>query len=565
MGNVVVSCKEHKTGGKYPNGIAHMRVPGKDDGNDTTTGSLIITVRSIDGLTMGQEPFCKVRLVAKHRHHGGYDVACHTQAQVQADHDHSLDSPFEEEKPSLGNLVFENPANEELTEDNPMAFELENSYTAEVMGSCCTAKEENPDNFVPGPGKVQWNEQFEFHVNEHTKEFSFEVVDVTTLKKETVLGRIQEDIAVLKLYREKTLVDLPLTKTGAPGEISTMFLTVEICFSTVSTVPLFHFLGEFGHDNARFKDPDSCGVESWVHIMDHSWHHRWMYLCTSERSGPCLRMYKNVESEKKLEELGVAEKLRDTIVSLAPHQIMHIRHEFDHKKTHKHRRGVSHFLHTHSAKVAAQQLKNCEFQFQTVDEVEYAKSDHLASADNFGGVVHVHLDGADGLPQMDLNGLTDAYVIAELEEPHEEGGHRQQKGAMHKSRTHQNTLAPVWNECWAFRLHHDSDHIRFTVYDHDPVGPDDVIGEIIVTVDDIKRTWENIQQPASAGSDQKEENDSPQLSPRLGKMETYTIQPVSTSSADGENLGSLRMQFEYIAPRDAESRLLTLAREVRPA
>merc|ERR1711871_1257984 len=77
---VPVALSQCKSGGKFRNGVAHLRVPGHVDEMDDTTGTLTVQIRSLRGFAPDQTPYVKCTLCAKHKHHGGFDVVYQTKS-----------------------------------------------------------------------------------------------------------------------------------------------------------------------------------------------------------------------------------------------------------------------------------------------------------------------------------------------------------------------------------------------------------------------------------------------------------------------------------------------------
>ena len=57
--------------------------------------------------------------------------------------------------------------------------------------------------------------------------------------------------------------------------------------------------------------------------------------------------------------------------------------------------------------------------------------------------------------------------------------------ASHKSATVENTLKPTFDEAWTFKIHKSTTHVQFMIVDNDPIGSDDPIGEIRLSMEEV--------------------------------------------------------------------------------
>ena len=90
------------------------------------------------------------------------------------------------------------------------------------------------------------------------------------------------------------------------------------------------------------------------------------------------------------------------------------------------------------------------------------------------GTLHINIQSAIGLPNMDTDGLTDGFVKMSL---------LPNKAKRKKSRVVSNDLAPVWNEKFTF-MNVTLDELatqrvlELTVWDHDTLSSNDFIGAL---------------------------------------------------------------------------------------
>ena len=82
-------------------------------------------------------------------------------------------------------------------------------------------------------------------------------------------------------------------------------------------------------------------------------------------------------------------------------------------------------------------------------------------------IIHVRAIEADNIPKMDTFGKADPYVVFRL------GLNVEKK---YKTRYIEKTFNPKWNETFQIPLRFSRDNFQITMYDHDKVGNDDVIG-----------------------------------------------------------------------------------------
>jgi hypothetical protein len=495
-----VRITESKSGGKYANGVAHIKLPDEEDLKDDSSGTLTVAVVSCTLDNMYSEPtirpYCRVTSVAKHRHHGGSDSAKFTRS-VAASGDNAT-SP---------QVLASSPGSPR-------------SVSAKMLaGLTCE------------PGSYFWAESFRWHVNEHSKEFLFQVFDSAEMTHTALLGSATISIGDLKRHQkgEKelclTIRQRQLVKEDRRGRVTKEIneevgsLTVHVNFSCRTYVPEFDFLKDFGADNAHFKERNSCGIEGWLYVKrdrEHClpWQKRWFCVC--QHPEPCLKTYSDVGSEVQLEQLGRTNTLHKRSRVFAPHELINISNgltETEPKtRIGKVYRSCSQAHQHHRVQRLAQaQLAECQFQFQTVDEVEYVRNEDTTYHNDFAGVVHIHIIKAEEIPSMDNSGLTDAYVTCALEEDcmdQDSKFTRQlQDGASHTTNIVKKTLAPEWNEAFAFRLHTRTQSVRFTIGDHDPIGHDDVIADIHIPIQEIidveggrmGQRWFDLQPAASSG------------------------------------------------------------------
>ena len=269
-----------------------------------------------------------------------------------------------------------------------------------------------------------------------------------------------------------------------------------------------------------------------------SFQKRWMWVVQHPK--PCLRIYENIQSESEMELVGKSHNLMKLVTEFSPHEIVNTRNGLDIVAKHKKKRKKS------LRRREEQELKNCEFQFQTMDEVEHVKGENDAE---FVGLVHIHIIEAKNIPKMDSNGLTDAYCTCTLEtstanateETPEDAPkpkhhffrrapHEAEK-LSHRTQVFENSLSPTWEEAFAYRITTTEGTLRFLLADHDPMSSDDVFGEVMVPVEgivngDISSMVADIQ-PVEGGPDLE----------------------------DGETLGQIYLQFDY-ATQDKSERAL---------
>ena len=258
-----------------------------------------------------------------------------------------------------------------------------------------------------------------------------------------------------------------------------------------------------------------------------------------------------------MEHNGKSHQLLELRREFLPHQITAIANGFDHSGEHKirkhlHKKDKPKKHHMHGQNQAAAILENCEFQFETVDELEDGKNEDI-SEENDAGLFHVHLIEAEGLPQMDMRGLTDAYVHAHLishSKHHSKRIHLLHHTARHKSITVEDDLNPTFDEAWTFQLHKDTTHVHFKIIDADPIGKDDPIGEVVISMED----YQNRDDPAAEWD------------------EWFDIQPVKKGpklvagrALKEHPLGRIRFCFEWCSPLDATEKLVEWSRKDQEA
>ena len=209
---------------------------------------------------------------------------------------------------------------------------------------------------------------------------------------------------------------------------------------------------------------------------------------------PCLRIYENIQSESEMELVGKSHNLMKLVTQFSPHEIVNTRNGFDTEAKQKKKRKKS------LRRQKQQGLTNCEFQFETTDEVEHIKGDNEAES---VGLVHIHIIGAKNIPKMDSNGLTDAYCTCTLETPTANATEENSEDApkhkhhffrrapheaeklSHRTQVFENSLSPIWEEAFAYRITTTEGTLRFSLIDHDPMQSDEVFGEVMVPVESI--------------------------------------------------------------------------------
>ena len=537
---IPVLVRNFKDGGKFANGMAHLKVPGLEPQNNPDTGTMTIQVRALKGFLPEEEPYVKVTLVAKHKHHGGHDVAYQTRSvtieEAEMEAEGGMMSPR-----SPGNRV--GAASPRNGADSPSLNVGKAEWDYEK-------------------GSVFYGDTFRFHINEHTAQFRFEVFDIGPMTHTSLIGVSSKTVGVLKDCIAPTTFTMQLHRKHEDGTTYVGgVLEVEVCFSLHTYVPDFHFLGDFIADNSAHKERDSSGIEGWLHkkAPDHmsTWDRTWVYIAMHPE--PCLRVFEGTPSEHHLEGHGKSNQLLELTREFSPHQITGIQNGFDHHRTdEKERKHVSRkhkhkAYHRHGNNAAQEQLEHCEFQFEIVDELEDGKGEDTSEEDH-AGLLHIHLIEAEGLPQMDLRGLTDAYVHAHLlnEKTKKKHFHMMKKHAAHKSAVVENTLEPKWDEAWTFKLHKATTHVHFQIADSDPIGRDDPIGEVVISIaDDIKS--EERREAHDQGTD---------------KWDVwFDIQPVKKGpklklgqeAAGG--LGRIHLCFKWCSPLDASDKIVSWSAE----
>lgn len=78
-----------------------------------------------------------------------------------------------------------------------------------------------------------------------------------------------------------------------------------------------------------------------------------------------------------------------------------------------------------------------------------------------GSILTVHVVEARDLKPMDMEGVSDPYVILEIEDQRIETNYKK------------STLAPVWNESFTFDIMHGKEPLRISVMDKDTFGNDE--------------------------------------------------------------------------------------------
>ena len=514
---VPVEVQQFKVGGKFKNGVAHLRVPGEKDETDDTTGTLSIQIRSLKGFLPEEQPYIKCTLCAKHKHHGGFDVGYHTASLSLKNADEGGDSS--PRSPGVGSSTPNGGRDSPSMSVGQRKWDHEN-------------------------GSLFYGDIFRYHINEHTMQFSFEAMDIVQLTHTASIGIAHQSISALKDCREPTMLQLSLNRILDDGTVHTgAKLEVEVCFSTHTYVPKFDFLSEFNADNSRHKERDSSGIEGWVYKKspDHlsQWERTWLYIARAPE--PCLRLFESTTSEHQMEQNGRSHQLLELKREFQAHQISAITNGFDHTKESKQRKHEipACFDKDSNTKLRRRNhalLANCEFQFETVDELEDGRGEDGAE-ENHGGLLHVHMVEATGLPQMDYHGATDAYVYAHLLADSKSGSRRRMhllhRTARHTSNVVENTMEPKFDEAWTFKLHANTSGVHFKILDADPVGRDDPIGQVEISVDTL--TQSNAEWDA-----------------------WFDIQPIKNGPkvAAGAGLGRIRFKFEWCSPLDALEKLV---------
>eukprot|EP01043_Picozoa_sp_COSAG02_P021110 COSAG02_NODE_1062_length_14852_cov_93.088660_2_plen_3370_part_00 len=515
---VPVEVAQFKLGGKFKNGVAHLRVPGHADENDNTTGTLSIQIRSLKGFLPEDEPYIKCTLCAKHKHHGGHDISYQTRAL-------SLTTMTE-----VG----------DWTPRSPMTF----GARSPARGGDSPSMSVGQKKWDHEQGSVFYGDTFRYHINEHTLQFAFQAMDMKEMTHTASIGIAHKPISALKDCREPTMMQLDLNRILDDGSVFTgAQLEVEVCFSTKTYVPKFDFLSEFNADNSRHKEADSSGIEGWIFKkspdqLSH-WERTWVYVALAPE--PALRLFESTTSEHSMEHHGRTHQLLELRREFFPHQITGITNGFDSKsKLSKTRNKLpncfdckeansTHHSHSHNL------IQNCEFQFETVDELEDGRGEDN-SEENDGGLLHVHLVEASGLPQMDARSLTDAYIHAHLisdSKRHKKGIHLLHHTARHTSEVCENTLDPQFDEAWIFKLHKDTTGVHIKVIDNDPIGRDDPIGQIDLSIEEL----------VAKGAEEWDV--------------WLDIQPIKHGpKVPDDSLGRVRFKFEWCSPLDATQKLV---------
>lgn len=508
-----VVLSQHKGGGAFANGVAHLKVPGEDPAADPLVGTLTVQIRQLKGFSALEEPYIKCTMGAKHKHHGGHDIVYQTRALSLSSGEEGTSSP---RTPVYG------IASPRHGEDSPSLRIGTTPWDAQN-------------------GAVFFGDIFKFHINEHTETFYFEAMDIKAMSHESMIGKAGINIKKLRDCLSPQVIELELQRKEDDGGTKTgAFLEVEFCYSHHTYVPDFHFLGDFSADNSAHKEKDSSGLEGWVHKKgpEHmsSWERTWIYIAMHPE--PCLRMFISTNSEHELEKVGKEHQIMHVTQEFRPHEIVTImnglRTAKKPKKRKHHKSTPSH--HAHKVRAAQQALADCEFSFEAADELDEEKNEDL-SEENDKGLLHIHLMKGEGLPSMDAGSLTDAYVSCALSNDNDKHGkfHFKTKHATHKSHVVQDSLDPTFDEAWTFRLHTHTHEITFLVLDGDPIGADDPIGEVKLSIPDI------IARGAGAWE------------------EWHDLQAVK--KGPGGALGKIKIKFEWCSPLDATETMVEWAKD----
>lgn len=87
-----------------------------------------------------------------------------------------------------------------------------------------------------------------------------------------------------------------------------------------------------------------------------------------------------------------------------------------------------------------------------------------------GSILTVHVVEARDLKPMDMDGVSDPFVILRIENQQIETNYKK------------STLAPVWNESFTFDIVHGREPLQVTVMDKDTFGKDDFEGQTEVNL-----------------------------------------------------------------------------------
>eukprot|EP01047_Picozoa_sp_COSAG01_P016496 COSAG01_NODE_847_length_13139_cov_35.539647_2_plen_1792_part_00 len=509
-----VDVAEYKARGKFASGISMIKIP--EDNAIEDCGTIRISVISCiideNNRDDDMQPYCKVTSVAKHKHHGGADVVKYTR---------HVNLFSEGDDPSTPVLLASSPTSPTSSGSSPRARSAADDFTWKV-------------------GSAYFGETFRWHMNEHSKEFKFELLDLKELTHTAVIGSAVLPLEQIKKYRVEETIHLKLTHSFKGGEGVVGTLTIKLHFLDKLYVPSFQFLGDYTLENSHFKDTTSCGIHGWIYHKksgEHlaKWQRRWMYICQFPE--PCLKMYEGISDETHLEKLGRAHELDAAAKTIWPHEIVEICNGLSHNKTSKIRRSAdkvrkfsrAHGFHRQES-LAHAQLEECHFEFRTLDEVDYVKNELVEHNSDFKGVLHVRVVEAEDLPPMDKDGKTDAYVTCSLQEKYDEAAKELQDGAKHTTVTVHKNLNPMWKEGFAFRLHQSTQAVRFAVIDHDAYNSDDLVSEFTIPIKDI------MQKPKTIGEGEWFALD---VVPKLGSHKSARI----------------KLDISYAAPIDAEIEL----------
>eukprot|EP01052_Picozoa_sp_SAG31_P010548 SAG31_NODE_580_length_13940_cov_16.175349_10_plen_2543_part_00 len=522
LGNTVLKCEESRAG-KFAAGVATISLPGelRDE-----LGSVNITINSAKlqlettGDTSPSSPttpkatydhphiYFRVTSRAKHLRHGGHHVTYVTRPGIVQELGSEVHAINNSEAADSGDLP-------------------ENNFAA-----------------INEPIEFTFEESFDFHINEHSRDFVITMHDAQDYEC-SAISEIGVPLEQIKACTTETELELEVTDNT---DRSIGKLVASVFCSPVEKVPDWHYMTDFATDNEQSK-PKGCGHEGWLWMKgprDHSFAMRWVFLKMEPE--PCLCYINDIDSEAALAKAATStgrKGLANKIVAVPANQINMIKNisVAEHSGPSKIHRFFSVHQNARDARKAA--IMDCEFEFSTNRST--IDKDHFASEKSTGffhhhktwdmnqriGTLWMCVVSAKELPVMDSDGATDAYCRISVD------------GQTLHTQTVHDTVTPVWNEAFYFPVRRSEEEFAVVQLFDDDFVNDSIVGEVRISLDELISDCVG-SHPGSKAWD-----------------EWYKVQAVRKSPKldTGQTLGEVRIRLKFVDHETEEEVLNKWIRE----